>query len=122
MPGLVGLEGVTGRTLEELNAVGDLDSLTQSLDTPYWPLADITAAIALTLATLSGAAVLGVLAVELTEVKAVAIDGLSAGAQIGTLVVLGAWQMVPTGTEDWTETAVSSDNWVRSTPSSEMWA
>ena len=148
---LIGLEGVTGRALEDLDAVDDLDSLTQSLDTPYWPLADTTQQIvkALSPSPLEGSGETGAITPAIVEILAgiaataavaapsiivddvIVLVGLSATAAlgaIGLLIAQGLSGVAGTGllglvtiSGAWTPVRPGAETWTETADSSDIW-
>ena len=144
----LGFEGLTGRTLEELTGVeSSLDDLTQSLDTPYWPVSDFTivattqpqgvegtgelgTAIAVVAATpdgLFGTGELGSIALTLTT----AVEGVFGTSAVGpvtanpTAVPVGLEALGAIGTFQilgaWLDTPGTGEDWTETADSGEIW-
>ena len=149
---LNGLSGLTGRTLEQLSDVNSsLDALTQSLDTPYWPISDLILELAKALSPspLEGATATGTITPALTEILAglastsavgapvvsiadlIALLGLEASSALGTigLVIVQTLAGVSglgvvgiiTVTGAWTPVEASAETWTTTAASSESW-
>lgn len=146
---VVGVEGVTGRTLEELVDVNaSLDALTQSLDTPYWPVQDPAPTVSKASVGVHAAGAAGTVTPNPTSTPdGVAATGAAGGVSVALVVfvtgdagsgavgvVIPGVTMLPVGVEGvgaagpiariigaWSLVSASSETWTTTTPGADAW-